>query len=372
MEIVVPFIDLKKQYAVHQESLDKAWQKTCGTAEFILGPEVSRFEQSFADYLGIRETIGVASGTDALRLAASTLEVGHGDEVLVPANTFIATALAVHALGAVPVPVDIDPQSYLLDLRDARRRLSVRTKALIPVHLYGRCMDMNAVMDFAAEHKLLVIEDACQAHGATWNGKQAGTFGDAGCFSFYPSKNLGAFGDGGLIATNTPLLAGKLRLLRNYGAMQKHSHIIPGENSRLDSIQAAVLNVKLPFLDQWNAARFRAACRYSEKLKHLNEIITPAFDSSKPNGHVFHLFVIRCEQRNELLRYLHAKGIQAGIHYPIPIHLHQAFSFLQWKPGDFPVAEAAADSILSLPIFPEITDEQIDYVAAAVEAFYVN
>ncbi len=372
METIVPFVDLKKQYSLHRDAIDMAIQRCCATAEFILGPEVERFENEFASFLGTQGAIGVASGTDALRLAAKALSIVPGNEVLVPANTFIATALAIHALGAIPVPVDIDPHTFLIDLNDASARISPRTKAIIPVHLFGQCLDMDAVMRFAGERDLLVIEDACQAHGAMWNGKRAGTFGAAGCFSFFPSKNLGAFGDGGLIATEDPLLVEKLRLLRNYGAEHKHSHIIPGENSRLDSIQAAVLNVKLAFLDQWNTQRFQAASRYCEKLRHITEIVTPAVAGIKPYGHVFHLFVIKCRQRNDLLQHLNAMGIQAGVHYPVPIHLHQAFSFLPWQRGDFPVTESSADLILSLPIFPEITDEQIDYVAAAVEAFYVT
>lgn len=370
MEIIVPFVDLRKQYLLHRAELDHAMQNTCEAGSFILGPEVSRFERNFADYLGVQEAVGLASGTDALRLAAGALGIAPGDEVLVPDNTFIATALAVLSLGAAPVPVDIDPSTYLLDLKDAKTRLTSRTKAIIPVHLYGRCLDMDAVTIFAKEHGLAVIEDACQAHGAMWKGKRAGTFGDAGCFSFYPSKNLGAFGDGGLIATNDPLLADRLRRVRNYGSLKKNSHETPGENSRLDGIQAAVLNVKLPFLEEWNRARFRAACRYAELLEGIQGVRVPDFDRADIPGHVFHLFVIQCEKRDKLLAYLGEKGIQAGIHYPVPIHRHQAFSSLGWGKEKYSVAEELAEKILSLPIFPEITDDQLDYVASAVEAFY--
>ncbi len=369
---VVPFVDLKKQYILHRKVLDGAIQAVCESTEFILGPEVSRFEQGFAAYLGVPETVGVASGTDALRLAAGALGIGPGDEVLLPANTFIATALAAYSLGASPVPVDIDPATYLMDLSDAKKRLTSKTRAIIPVHLYGRCHDMDAVMHFAKEHGLLVIEDACQAHGAMWRGKRAGTFGDAGCFSFYPSKNLGGFGDGGLVATADPNLAHKLKALRNYGALKKNCHESPGENSRLDSIQAAVLNVKLPFLDEWNRARFRVARRYAERLEGIGGVRMPVFDHNDEAGHVFHLFVIQCEKRDELLACLNGKGIQAGIHYPVPIHLHQAFAAFDFSRGAYPVAEKLSTEILSLPIFPEITDDQIEYVAAAVEEFYGN
>jgi dTDP-4-amino-4,6-dideoxygalactose transaminase len=371
-EIIVPFVDLKKQYLMHREAIDKAMQRTCEAGTFILGPEVSRFEQSFADYLGVLETIGVANGTDALRLAAAALGIGPGDEVLIPDNTFIATALAITALGAIPVPVDIDPSTFLINLNDAKNQLTTRTKAIIPVHLYGRCLDMDAVMFFAKEHNLIVIEDACQAHGAIWNGKRAGTFGHAGCFSFYPSKNLGAFGDGGLVATNDTQLANQVRRARNYGSVKKNRHETPGENSRLDGIQAAVLNVKLPFLDEWNRSRLRAACRYSKQLSEISGIRLPVIDLAETDRHVFHLYVIQCEKRDSLLAYLESRGIQAGIHYPVPIHLHPAFASFGWDAESCPVTETVSGTLLSLPIYPEITDDQIDYVAATVEAFYAH
>lgn len=372
MDVIVPFVDLKKQYLLHRTEFDHAMQQTCETGSFILGDEVSTFERGFADYLGVSETVGLANGTDALRLVAAALGVGPGDEVLVPCNTFIATALAIFSLGASPVPVDIDPSSYLIDLTEAKKHLTSRTKAIIPVHLYGKCLDMDAVMFFAQEHRLAVIEDTCQAHGAKWKGKCAGTFGDAGCFSFYPSKNLGAFGDAGLASTNSAPLADKLRLARNYGSTKKNCHEIPGENSRLDSIQASVLNVKLPFLDEWNQARFNSACRYTELLEGIKGISTPDFDSTDISGHVFHLFVVKCEKRDKLLSYLAENGIQAGIHYPVPIHLHPAFGSLGLKKGEYPITEEVSEKILSLPIFPEISDEQINYVTSTVETFYGN
>jgi dTDP-4-amino-4,6-dideoxygalactose transaminase len=367
----VPAADLRQQYLNHRKALDTAIRKACESGEFILGAEVQRFETRFASYLGIQETVGVASGTDALRIAAHVLGIGPGDEVLIPANSFIATALAIHLLGATPVLVDVDLETALIDLNDAYVRLTSRTKAIIPVHLYGRCLDMRQVMTFARDHRLIVIEDACQAHGAAWQEKRAGTFGSAGCFSFYPSKNLGAFGDAGLIATSDSLLADKLRMYRNYGSVRKYHHEIAGENSRLDSLQAAVLNVKLDYLNLWNDRRREAAVRYIRGLSSLSSVVrTPAFDANIPSGHVFHQFVVQCQRRDALLLHLDRKGIQAGIHYPIPIHLHPAFAHLGLRSGDLPRAEQLARNALSLPLFPEITDDQIDFVVAMIQVFY--
>ncbi|MEA2062921.1 MAG: DegT/DnrJ/EryC1/StrS family aminotransferase, partial [Gemmatimonadota bacterium] len=234
----------------------------------------------------------------------------------------------------------------------------------------GRCLDMDSIGEFARAHRLKVIEDACQAHGAQWKGRRAGSFGALGCFSFYPGKNLGAFGDGGLVATNDPELAERLRLLRNYGSPRKYIHDLPGGNSRLDSIQAAVLEVKLDHLDQWNRSRFEAACRYEDSLQEVTQVSVPAFDRHNPEGHVFHLFVIQCSGRDKLLEFLGGRGIQSGIHYPVPVHLHKAFAHLGYGPGSFPVAEEQADKILSLPMFPEITGEQVTSVVEAIREFY--
>ncbi|MFH1905626.1 MAG: DegT/DnrJ/EryC1/StrS family aminotransferase [bacterium] len=363
-------MDLKKQYLLHREALENATSKVCTSAKFILGPEVKQFEKNFASYLGVKEAVGVASGTDALRLSCYALKIGPGDEVLVPANTFIATALGVYNLGGVPVPVDVYPESFLMDLAKAEKQLTDRTKAIIPVHLYGQSMNMDAISSFVKKHNLILIEDACQAHGAMWKGKRVGSFGVIGCFSFYPTKNLGAFGDGGLVATNDQRLADQLRLLRNYGSVKKHIHKVTGTNSRLDSLHAAVLNVKLNFLNDWNKNRFQAACRYADTLKDLKSIKVPNFDHDDILRHVFHLFVIQCDRRDELLAFLTERGIQCGIHYPVPIHLHQAFASLGFKKGNFPVSEMLADRILSLPMFPEITDEQIDSVVKVIKEFY--
>ena len=365
----VPFVDLGLPYKNHREAFERALIDTAESTQYVMGPEVTRFEQSFAAFLGAREVIGVASGTDALRLSCLALDLKPGDEVLVPANTFIASVLGVCEMGAQPVPVDVDPETHCIDLSDAERCITPKTKGIIPVHLYGRTMDMDAFMAFTEHHGLFIIEDACQAHGSEWKGKCAGTFAETGCFSFFPSKNLGAFGDGGAVAVNDPLIAKKLRLLRNYGSDKKYIHETPGTNSRLDSIQAAVLNVKLEFLEEWNQNRFRAACRYVDGLAGLTSVIAPQFDKSLPQNHVFHLFVVRCERRDALQQFLMDRGIQTGIHYPVPIHRHKAFASWGYPEGTCPVAEGLAERILSLPIFPEITDEQVDTVINAIKKF---
>jgi dTDP-4-amino-4,6-dideoxygalactose transaminase len=367
---MIPLVDLKLQYAEHRKALDEAMRRVCESAAYILGPAVEQFEHRFARYLGAEAAIGVGNGSDALYLLAKALGILAGDEVLLPANTFIATAAAMHPLGAVPVPVDIDPATLLMDLSDARRRITRRARAIIPVHLYGRAMDMDAVLAFAREHDLLVIEDACQAHGAAWKGRRVGTFGHGAAFSFYPAKNLGCFGDGGMVIARDAGVARSIRLLRNYGSLEKNRHEVAGGNSRLDSLQAAVLDVKLDWLDDWNRVRFRAACRYADRLEGVGQVRAPAFDRGDPASHVFHLFVIECGRRDELMAMLAGRGIQCGIHYPVPIHLHPAFAHLGLGPGTCPVAERLAGRILSLPMFPEITDEQIDAVTAAIEEFY--
>lgn len=370
MSTTVPFVDLKRQYAQHREEFERALLDVCSSASFILGPDLNAFENEFANFIGVRHAVGVGNGTDALRLACIALGVGKGDEVLVPANTFIATAIAVHQVGATPIPVDIDPETYLMDLMDAERRITANTRAMIPVHLYGQAHDMDALTAFSSTHNLIVIEDACQAHGAAWKDRRAGSFGAANCFSFYPGKNMGAFGDGGMITTDDDDLAHQFRLMRNWGGTQKYLHEIIGGNSRLDTLHAAVLRVKLGFLDAWNGRRFRAACRYADGLAGLSEITVPTFDRDHPNRHVFHLFVIQHAKRDALAEHLNAQGIQCGIHYPVPIHLHAAFAHLGKNVGSCPVAEELADRILSLPMFPEITDREIDTVVEALRTFH--
>ena len=368
----VPFVDLRQQYLKHQKLFEKAFREICISGAYILGPELERFEKKFADFIGVKESVGVGTGTDALHLAFQALGMGPGDEVLIPANTFIATGLSVIHLGATVVVVDINPGTYLMDMADAEKKTSLRTKAIVPVHLYGQSMDMDSVMAFAKNHDLEVIEDACQSHGAMHKGRYTGSFGTAGCFSFYPGKNLGAFGDGGLITTDSQKIADQVRLLRNYGSTRKYVHEILGTNSRLDSLQAAVLNIKLDFLEQWNRKRFRAACRYADRMKNIQEIQVPQFNRDESQSHVFHLFVITCDRRDGLLEYLNAHSIQCGIHYPVPFHLHEAFRSNVLLKGEAPVSEMISKRILSLPIFPEITDDQIDKVVDRIKSFYAK
>lgn len=370
MNNVIPFVDLKAHYIANREIFEQAMREVCVSSSYILGPHVERFEKKFVEYIGAVEAIGVASGTDALRLSCQAISVAIGDEVLVPVNTFIASALGVSDLGATVVPVDVDAGSFLMDMNDAEEKVTAKTKAIMPVHLYGQSMNMDALMDFAEAHNLAVIEDACQSHGAMWKGRRTGSFGSCGCFSFYPAKNLGAFGDGGIVTTNDSEIADKLRLLRNYGSVKKYVHKIRGTNSRLDSMQAAVLNVKMDFLEERNRKRFSAACRYADGLKNIGDIIVPSFDRNDIARHVFHLFVIQCQRRDELMRCLNDHRVQCGIHYPVPIHQHAAFESLGHKKGSFPVAEASADRILSLPMYPEITDSQIDVVINTIAEFY--
>jgi dTDP-4-amino-4,6-dideoxygalactose transaminase len=365
----VPFIDLKRQYRLLAAEISEATREVYESCSFILGPEVERFEKDFAQFLGVEHCVGVSSGTDALHLAFRALDIGPGDEVLVPAHTFVATIVGVLQAGATPVVVDIEKGSYLLDLEKAECAVSSRTKAICPVHLYGQVAEMQALISFAERHQLLVVEDAAQAHGALFQGKSAGAFGDAGCFSFYPGKNLGAYGDAGAIVTNNSKVAARLRALRNYGSSKKYYHPELGFNSRLDSLQAAILNVKLPRLASWNEKRRLAADLYRLKLEPLENrgllhLPAPAPEAQR---HVYHLFVIELKNRDIVTEELAKRGIQTVIHYPTPIHLHEGYAFLGYKPGDFPIAERVCSQVLSLPMFPEITEAEIEEVCTALE-----
>ena len=335
-------------------------------ADFILGEAVERFERDFAEYLGVGHVIGVASGLDALSLALEATGTGVGDEVIVPANTFIATALAVSAVGATPILVDCRQDTYQIDPALVERAITPRTKALIPVHLYGQAADMTALLGIADANGLDVIEDAAQAHGATFDGRMCGTMGRAGCFSFYPAKNLGAYGDGGCVVTNDEELAQRLRRLRNYGQRVKNEHVCKGTNSRLDSLHAAVLTVKLKRLDAWNAERTAHAARYTRLLRDSG-VVPPMVDSRAT--HVFHLYVIRAARRDELQKHLSDRGIQTGIHYPIPIHQQEAYRDIGRAGGAFDVTEQAAREVLSLPMFPELGEKDIERVVDAIAAF---
>ncbi len=361
----VPFLDLTAQLATIRPEIDEAVGRVLSSGWFILGREVERFEETFSRYLGGVEVVGVASGTDALHLALRACDVGPGDEVITVSHSFIATALAVDYVGATPVFVDIDPETMTIDASEVQARIGPRTKAIIPVDLYGQTANLGAVCDLARERGIAVIEDACQAHGATFEGRPAGTLGDVGCFSFYPGKNLGAYGDGGAVVTSDPARAKRLRMLRNYGQREKYYHAMRGYNSRLDEMQAAVLAVKLEHLDEWNERRRRVARLYDEGID--GRFGKP---TARPGSrHVYHLYVIRCPQREELRRWLAALGIGTQIHYPIPIHLQEAYAGHGVPRGTLPITERLASEVLSLPIYPELTTAQIEHVVASVNAF---
>ena len=359
--MLVPFVDLKAQYETIRVEIDAAIHAVLNDACFILGPPLEAFERDFADFCGVEHCVGVASGTDALHLALRGMGIGPGDEVIVPAFTFVATVLAVTLAGATPVLVDVRRDDALLDARQIAEAVTPRTKALLPVHLHGRCADMRSIQAIADEYGLKVVEDAAQAHGARYHGRPAGSLGQAAAFSFYPSKNLGAYGDGGAITTNDDALAERLRLLRNWGSRQKHHHEEWGLNSRLDTLQAAVLGVKLRHLADWNEQRRRHAKTYDLALAGRDDLVRPA--ECEGCESVFHLYVVRTPDRDEVCKRLHRRGVQAGIHYPCPVHRLPAYEQLASGGRAFPQAEGWAAECLSLPMYPELTDEQIRYVA---------
>ncbi len=368
----VPFVDLKTQYHAICDEIKREMEEVFEDCGFILGNKVRAFENEFARYCGCRFGIGVASGTDAILLCLKALGIGRGDEVITQANTFIATLLAIHYSGAKPVLVDIDPETYTMDTMGLSEAITERTKAIIPVHMYGRSAHMDEIKRIASKYNLYVVEDACQSHGAIYYGstvRRTGGIGDMGCFSFYPGKNLGAYGDGGMIVTDNEELAEKVCMLRDYGQERKYRHVLKGFNSRLDSLQAAVLMVKLRYLDGWNNLRFKHAELYSKLLKDIPEVRLPRFEK-KDFSHVFHLFVVRTEKRDFLINYLKERGITTGIHYPVPCHMQEAFKELGYKKGDFPITESYSEKVLSLPMYPEITEDKIEYVSDAIREFY--
>jgi len=364
--VQIPFLDLKSQYESIRGEVNHRLQGVIEDCSFILGPEVERFEKAFASYCGVSYCIGVGSGLDALTLSIRALGVQPGDEIIIPANTFVATGLAIIQAGAQPVLVDCCENDFNIDPEKIEAAITPATKAIIPVHLYGRLANMKAVCDIANRHGLHVIEDAAQAHGAETGGNHAGGFGTAGCFSFFPGKNLGAYGDGGAVVTNDENLANKIKYLRNYGSKVKYEHEYLGVNSRLDSLQAAVLSVKLQYLDRWSELRRERASWYDKALQ-IEAITRPSLPSQKE--HVWHLYVIRSNFRNELLSFLQQKGIMAQIHYPHPVHLHACFEGKLGGEGKYPVAEKLSREIISLPIYPELSKEQIDFIAETVKSF---
>jgi dTDP-4-amino-4,6-dideoxygalactose transaminase len=366
MADAIPLVDLQAQYVSIQADVDAALQRVLTSAQFIMGPDVAAFEHEFAAYCGVPYGVGVGSGTAALELVLRGLEIGPGDEVVTVAHTFIATAEAISATGATPVFVEIDPESYTLDPAAFAAAITPRTRAVMPVHLYGQPADMTRICAIAAQAGIAVIEDAAQAHGAQWDGVMVGGFGDAACFSFYPGKNLGAYGDAGTITTHRQALAETTRKLRNHGRQSKYLHEMVGFGHRLDTLQAAVLRAKLPFLAGWTAARQRLAARYDVMLADCGLILPRVAAAANP---VWHLYVVCTPVRDALLTHLNAHGIGAGVHYPVPLHLQPAYRHLGYGVGALPVTERVAATCLSLPLYPEMSDAQQDRVVETVMAF---
>lgn len=358
MSALIPFLDLKPQYQELQAELDGAHWRVMESGWYVLGPEVEAFEQEFAAYCGSRHCIGVGNGLEALHLVLRAWGVGPGDEVIVPSNTYIATWLAVTYAGATPVPVEPNPETFNIDPSRIASAITPRTRAILPVHLYGQPADMDPIMDLARQHGLKVLEDAAQGHGACYKGRRTGSLGDAAGFSFYPGKNLGAYGDGGAVTTDDPELAKQLRILRNYGSHQKYYNEVPGYNSRLDELQAAFLRVKLARLDDWNSSRRQVAAWYLQALPNsFPELVLPQIPAWAES--CWHLFVVQSSERENLQRSLQDKGIGTLIHYPVPPHLQQAYQDLNFRQGDFPLAERMAQQVLSLPMWPQLDPDRL-------------
>ena len=360
---MIPFVDLRAQYHSIKSEIDAAILNTLESCQFTLGSEVAKFEEEFAAYSGSKFGIGVNTGTSALHLALLAADIGRGDEVITVPFTFVASAAAIHYTGATPVLVDIDPRTFTMDPQKIEAAITPRTKAIIPVHLYGQPADMDPILAIAKKHRLIVVEDACQAHGAEYKGKRVGSLGDFGAFSFYPGKNLGAYGEGGLVTTQDPEFNRRVRMLRDWGAEKKYQHLLKGYNYRLEGIQGAVLRVKLRYLEKWTEARRSAAARYDAAFAG-SEVAAP--QAAAYARHVYHIYAIRTDERAHWQEALQSQGIQTGIHYPHPVHLLPAYADLGYKAGQFPHSERAANEVLSLPMFPELTADQTDTVAQAV------
>ncbi len=362
---MIPFVDLKSQYLSIKQEVDAAILKTIESCAFTLGPDVAAFEKEFASYCTVKHGIAVNNGTSALHLALLAANIGEGDEVITVPFTFVASVAAIYYSRATPVFVDIDPRTFTMDPAKIEAAITPRTKAILPVHLYGRSADMDPILAIAKKHNLIVIEDACQAHGAEYKGRRAGSMGDMGAFSFYPGKNLGAYGEGGLVSTNNDEFNRTIRMLRDWGAEKKYHHVLKGYNYRMEGIQGAVLRVKLKYLEGWTEQRRTAAANYAKFFAGSNVRIPEALPH---NRHVFHVYAIRTAHRTEWMDALNKQGIASGIHYPIPVHLLPAYADLGYKAGDFPHSEQAANETMSLPMFPELTAQQCQTVATAVKA----
>lgn len=360
----VPFLDLKAQYRQIKQEVDPAMQAVVDSCAFASGPFVEAFEKDFAEYCGTEHAIGVGNGTSAIELILRAYDIGAGDEVITVANSFFASAEAISLVNATPVLVDCNESDALIDVTKIEAAITKKTKAILPVHLYGQCADMDGIMHIAKKHHLIVIEDACQAHGALYGGRKAGSLGHAAAFSFYPGKNLGAYGEGGGVTTNDVAIDRKIRILRDHGMPEKYKHSVVGRNERMDGIQGAVLDVKLKHLDAWNNARRKHATLYRELLgSNPNVTLFTAHENRSSN---YHLFVVRVKNRDAVQAKLKEEGIATGIHYPIPIHLQEAYAGM-WKRGDFPVAEKIAGEILSLPMYAELTPEMVEQVCNTLE-----
>ena len=353
---MIPILDLTKQYAQIQADVEKTVLEVLKSGQYILGKHNKALEQELAEFCGVKRAIALNSGTDALHLALRALDIGAGDEVITTAFTFVATTEAIGIVGAKPIFADIDPNTFNLDPKELEKKITPKTKAIIPVHLYGQPADMVAIMEIAKKYNLYVIEDCCQAIGAELNGQKVGSFGDIGCFSFFPTKNLGAFGDGGLVTTNSDMLADRIVALRNHGGAVRYYHDEIGVNSRLDEIQAAILRVKLPYINEWNKKRKENAYRYNELLKDVAEVVVPReLDGTKC---VYHQYTIEIPNRDAVHKYLQENGVGAMLYYPVPLHLQKVHEYLGGKLGDLPVTEEKTTRVLSLPMFPELTEEQ--------------
>jgi len=360
----IPFIDFKEQNRMIQDEVDIGFKKVFEKGDYILGEQARIFEGAFSKFCGVQYGVGVNSGTDALHLALMALDIKEGDEVIVPTHTFIATALCVSFCRAKPVFVDIEPDTYNIDPRSFQKAITKRTKAVIPVHIYGQPANMDEIVTIARKHGIKIVEDAAQAHGSRYKGKRVGSLGDVACFSFYPTKSLGACGDAGMIVTGDKDIYEKALMLRDYGRQGRYEHKIKGTNSRLDTIQAVVLNAKLKHLDNWNEMRAKNAAIYAELMKPLKKVVAPV--TKEDRTHVFQTYAILVPNRDDVMEKMKAQGVGVLIHYPIGLHLQEAYAELGYKSGDFPVAEKIANDVMSLPMFPHMTREQIQEVVAAL------
>lgn len=365
---MIPFNSFKKHNELYKKQILDSIENVFDSQWYVLGKEVENFEASYSKSTGVKNTIGVATGLDALIIALKAIGIKDGDEIIVPSNTYIATWLAISAVGAKIIPVEPDPKTYNINPRSIEKAISEKTKVIMPVHLYGQPCDMDAIMNIAKKHNLFVVEDNAQSQLGTWNGKYTGSFGDINATSFYPTKNLGAIGEAGAITTNIESYKDFVKTYRNYGSNKKYVNIIKGVNSRIDELQAGILNIKLKYLKEFTKERKEIAARYNSNLKNLNEIDLPYV--SPEADHVYHLFVIKTSKREELAKFLLKNDIQTGIHYPIPPHLQKAYSDLGYKKGDFPIAESMSKTCLSLPLYPGLTFEEVDTVCDQIKKFF--